>query len=147
LTPFNFESAIDKQIREAMERGDFDNLPNQGKPLRLERDPNVPAEWEMAFHLLKNAGYAPDWIETRKQVDTARAKLFAPLERFCADPPPNQDERARQQFKLIEQFRVQAAELNRLIDTFNLKAPHPSLHLRRVRVELQVQEFMRKCNQ
>jgi hypothetical protein len=28
-----WESAIDKQIREAQERGDFDNLPGTGKPL------------------------------------------------------------------------------------------------------------------
>jgi hypothetical protein len=28
-----WESAIDKQIREAQARGDFDNLPGTGKPL------------------------------------------------------------------------------------------------------------------
>src|SRR2546422_903351 len=28
-----FESWIDKQIREAMERGEFDNLPGHGKPI------------------------------------------------------------------------------------------------------------------
>ena len=28
-----WESAIDTQIREAQERGDFDNLPGQGRPL------------------------------------------------------------------------------------------------------------------
>lgn len=145
LTPFNFESAVDKQIREAMERGEFDDLPNQGKPLPLARDPNVPADWEMAYHLLKNAGFAPDWIETRKEAAAARAKLFAPLERFCANPPANKDERTRLQVKLVEQFRVQAAELNRLIDTYNLKAPNPSLHLRRVRVEYEIEEFLRKC--
>ena len=29
-----FESWIDRQIREAIERGEFDNLPGAGKPLR-----------------------------------------------------------------------------------------------------------------
>jgi hypothetical protein len=28
-----YESAIDRQIREAQERGEFDNLPGAGKPL------------------------------------------------------------------------------------------------------------------
>src|SRR5438270_10879373 len=29
-----YESLVDRQIREAQERGDFDNLPGSGKPLR-----------------------------------------------------------------------------------------------------------------
>ena len=33
-----YESWIDRQIREAMERGEFDNLPSAGKPLRLDAD-------------------------------------------------------------------------------------------------------------
>ena len=29
-----YESWVDRQIREAIERGDFDNLPGQGKPIK-----------------------------------------------------------------------------------------------------------------
>ncbi|GLZ01820.1 hypothetical protein Acsp02_90710 [Actinoplanes sp. NBRC 103695] len=29
-----YESAVDRQLREAQERGEFDNLPGAGKPLR-----------------------------------------------------------------------------------------------------------------
>jgi hypothetical protein len=39
-----FESWIDRQIREATERGEFDNLPGAGKPLKL-RYPNDPDWW------------------------------------------------------------------------------------------------------
>lgn len=35
-----FESWIDRQIREAMERGEFDNLPGAGRPLELDDDPD-----------------------------------------------------------------------------------------------------------
>lgn len=143
LTVFNFESAVDKQIREAMERGDFDNLKNQGKPLDLARDPNVPEDWEMAFNLLKNAGYAPDWIETRAQVERERAKLFAPLRRYLSEPPAKPEERLRARDTLVEQFRAQAAELNRLIDTYNLKAPTMQVHLHRIRIEEEVERFLR----
>lgn len=31
-----FESWIDRQIREAMERGEFDNLPGAGRPLEMD---------------------------------------------------------------------------------------------------------------
>lgn len=33
-----FESWIDRQVREAMERGEFDDLPGAGKPLDLDPD-------------------------------------------------------------------------------------------------------------
>lgn len=143
LTASNFESAVDKQIREAMERGEFDNLKNRGKPLDLARDPNVPEDWEMAFNLLKNAGFAPDWIETRAQVEREREKLFAPFRRFLSNPPAKPGDRARARDKLVEQFRAQAAELNRLIDTYNLKAPNLQVHLHRIRIEEKVIEFLR----
>ncbi len=35
-----YESWIDRQIREAQERGEFDNLPGAGKPLQLDDDPD-----------------------------------------------------------------------------------------------------------
>ncbi len=36
--PTWYESRIDRQIREAQERGDFDNLPGTGKPLKSTSD-------------------------------------------------------------------------------------------------------------
>jgi hypothetical protein len=36
----SYESWIDRQVREAMERGAFDNLPGAGKPLSLSDDPD-----------------------------------------------------------------------------------------------------------
>lgn len=39
-----FESWIDRQVREAMERGEFDDLPGAGKPLRL-RNLGDPDWW------------------------------------------------------------------------------------------------------
>lgn len=142
ITLSSFEGSVDEQIRKAMERGDFDNLPGAGKPQNLARDPNVPEDMELAYNLLKNAGFAPDWIETRKEVDAAREKLFAPLKRFLENPPANRNERARAQEKIVLQFRQQAEELNRLIDTYNLKAPTPQVHLRRIRVEYEIEKFL-----
>lgn len=142
INRFEYETTIDQQIREAMERGDFDNLRGAGKPQNLNRDPGVPEDWELAFNLLKNAGYAPDWIETRKQVDADREKLFAPLKRFTADPPRNKAEREEARAKRVAEFRKGANELNRLIDTYNLKAPAPQLHLRRIRVDFEIEKFL-----
>jgi len=40
-----FESWIDRQIREAQERGEFDNLPGAGKPIKGLRNPPDENWW------------------------------------------------------------------------------------------------------
>ncbi|MGO4957429.1 DUF1992 domain-containing protein [Luteococcus sp. Sow4_B9] len=45
--PVVFESWIDRQIREATERGEFSNLPGEGKPLRGLGRPDDPNWWAM----------------------------------------------------------------------------------------------------
>lgn len=67
----NWESWLDQQIREAQERGEFDDLPGKGKPIDLTPNPYAQ-DRELAFKILKDAGYAPDWIELGKAI---RGKL------------------------------------------------------------------------
>jgi hypothetical protein len=67
---------LDKAVGEARRRGDFDDLPGRGEPIRLS--PAQPDnEWELAFSILKNAGYAPYWVELGKEIDAATAALPA----------------------------------------------------------------------
>jgi DnaJ family protein C protein 28 len=74
----NWESWIDQQIREAQERGEFDHLPGKGRPLDLAPNPHAQ-DRELAFKVLRDAGYAPEWIELdkaiRKKAEVARASL------------------------------------------------------------------------
>jgi hypothetical protein len=66
-TRHQWDSHIEKQIQNAMAEGAFDNLPHQGKPLPNDENPHA-GEWSMAYGVLKNAGIAPPWIETDKEV-------------------------------------------------------------------------------
>lgn len=50
----------EQRIREAQEKGEFDDLPCKGKPLDLSEDANIPEELRMAWKLLKNGGYLDD---------------------------------------------------------------------------------------
>ena len=59
------ESVLDRVIREAMERGKFDDLPHRGRPLP-PRDERA-GEWTTAFEMLREAGMAPPWIEADKE--------------------------------------------------------------------------------
>ena len=57
------DERVEQRIREARERGEFDNLPGRGRPLRLEDDALVPAELRAGYRLLKNAGYLPPELQ------------------------------------------------------------------------------------
>lgn len=59
------ESLIEKVIREAKERGDFDDLPLHGKPIPLQDNPYA-GDKALAYTMLKNAAVAPPWIEADK---------------------------------------------------------------------------------
>ena len=64
-----FAVIAERRILEAMERGEFDDLPGKGKPLNLgDDDPMVPEELRMAFRMLKNADLLPPELELRKEI-------------------------------------------------------------------------------
>lgn len=78
------ERIADQKIREAIERGEFDDLPGKGKPLPGEDDMAlVPPELRMAYRVLRNAGYVPDEVRLRREIGDA-----ARLLELCEDESP-----------------------------------------------------------
>lgn len=66
-----FESSIDRQIREATERGDFDNLPGAGKPLPGNNEPLHEDWWLKGYiHREQITGVLPPGLALRKEVET-----------------------------------------------------------------------------
>jgi len=63
-----FQKIAEQRIREAVERGDLDDLPGKGKPLVFEDDSHIPEDLRMAYKILKNAGMTPPEITLRKEV-------------------------------------------------------------------------------
>jgi hypothetical protein len=63
-----YQKLIEKKIKEAKERGEFDNLPGQGKPLNLDDDSRVPEDLRLAYKILKNADCLPPEIQLRKEI-------------------------------------------------------------------------------
>jgi hypothetical protein len=65
----SFESWVDAQIREARERGEFDNLPGHGKPL-TDLDGNHDELWWIRQMLKReDLGFTPPAIALRKAVE------------------------------------------------------------------------------
>lgn len=94
-----WETVVERAIRDAQERGDFDNLPGHGKPLRLEENP-FAGDRELGFRLLKNADVLPVWMELERDIGRERAALDALRERSerrCrgAEPVQGADDQGR----------------------------------------------------
>ncbi|CAO0823431.1 DUF1992 domain-containing protein [Desulfarculales bacterium] len=59
----------EKRIKDAIERGELDNLPGAGRPLELEGDDScLHPELRMAYKVLKNAGFTPPELDVRNEI-------------------------------------------------------------------------------
>jgi hypothetical protein len=71
MSLFFFQKVAENRIREAMERGEFDNLEGKGRPLSFEEDASVPPDLRMAYKILKNSGFLPPELEAKRDIRTA----------------------------------------------------------------------------
>jgi DnaJ family protein C protein 28 len=142
----DWQSLIDQQIREAQERGEFDDLPGKGKPLDLAPNP-FAREREMEFKVLQNAGFAPEWIEldkaVRRRLVQARTDLSRRwtwrLERLSelsgkttawAESERNRTEAGWRH--AMAEFHQEIAAINGDISDLNLKVPGAQFQRRKI---------------
>jgi DnaJ family protein C protein 28 len=130
------ESLAEKKLREAIEKGEFDNLPGKGKPIDLKENPFEDPDLRTVYRLLRNAGFAPAWIEERKAIDAeleaARTRLSRAWELFGRSG--NAAATPEWERNLLE-FRERVTELNKRISLYNLKAPAAVFHRQRIDAE------------
>ena len=81
----------EQKIREAIARGELDDLPGKGQPIVREDLSDVPEELRMGYKVLKNAGILPQEMELNREILTLKDLLAA-----CRDP----QERAEMKKKL-----------------------------------------------
>src|SRR5210317_763416 len=58
----------ERKISEAIQKGQLDIEGCRNKPLPMTNDNLIPEELRMAHKILKNAGYLPPEIETKKEI-------------------------------------------------------------------------------
>lgn len=138
-----WESLVERQIREAMEAGEFDNLPGKGRPVDTSENPFEDPELRMAHRLLRNAGFAPPWIEEWKDIDaelerarTLLSHASALRERGWAMDRSSAE--ASWQRSLTE-FCAQVSRLNLRIEANNFKVPAAVFQRRFINVEREIE--------
>jgi hypothetical protein len=75
-----FEQIVEALIQEAMERGDFDNLPGKGKPIDLTEYFETPEEVRLANSVLKSAGMTSREVDLLKEIAELKQVLAAVLD-------------------------------------------------------------------
>ena len=76
----NFDKLVESIIKEAQERGDFDNLPGKGKPIDLSAYFDTPEDVRMAYSVLKNAGMNSHEVDLLKEITELKQVLPALLD-------------------------------------------------------------------
>jgi DnaJ family protein C protein 28 len=142
----HWESLIDKKIREAMEQGEFDNLAGCGEPIDLSENPFEDPDWRTAHRMLRNAGFAPAWIEERKDIDKELAGARSVLARAAtvlrnARETEHEGSAGIRWEKAVDSFRNTIKELNRRINAWNLKTPTVSFQRLRIDVEREIERI------
>ena len=117
-----WESLIERQIRVAMDAGEFENLPYSGTPIPIDDD---GSEMALAHHVLRQAGFAPGWIATDAEIRTLLARRDAVLVRARRAGPPVRDRDRREIGAIV-------GEVNALVLRLEHEAPTARQHRRRL---------------
>jgi DnaJ-like protein len=70
-----FERIAEQRIRQAMNEGEFDALPNAGRPIDLEDYFKWPESLRMAYSILKNADCVPQEVELLNEIARLEASM------------------------------------------------------------------------
>ena len=130
-----WESLVERQIREAMRDGRFDELPHQGAPLPAEDDA-AAGEWAMAYRMLRDAGMAPPWIEADKEARDGLARMDRLIDRAMRARPAERD-------RLRAVMRSTVLATDRAVERVNAEAPTDRQHRARLDVDAELARLER----
>ena len=73
----SFNRIAENRIREAIEQGQFDNLPGAGRPVSLDEYFSMPEDVRMAHSILKNANCRPMEVELLSEIASLEQAVAA----------------------------------------------------------------------
>ncbi len=93
------QKIAEKKILDAIQNGEFENLPGKGKPIQLEDDSRIPEDMRLAYKILKNAHCLPPELELKKEINQMKELLGA---------MPDE----REKYRLIRKINLKIMKLN-----------------------------------
>jgi hypothetical protein len=73
----SIDKLVESKIKEAMERGEFDNLSGKGKPIDLTAYFETPEDIRVAQSVLKNAGMTSREVDLLGEITKLKQVLLA----------------------------------------------------------------------
>jgi len=70
-----FKDIAEAKIQQAIADGEFKNLKGKGKPIDLNKYYGMPEHLRLGYQLLKNAGYIPEEVRLKKEMETIKEKI------------------------------------------------------------------------
>lgn len=111
-------SMADRIIGEAVKRGDFDDLPNRGQKLDFDDPEGLPGELRLSNRVLKNAGYVPEEIQLRKDIDALKQRLSQAIDADHKAALQQQINTKSMQFAmLMERYGMNPLDADRIGDS------------------------------
>ncbi|ODV98526.1 hypothetical protein PACTADRAFT_48268 [Pachysolen tannophilus NRRL Y-2460] len=116
-----YKAVADQRIDEAKRRGDFENLPNRGKPFKKDSHSSSAYIDRTEYHLnniLKRQDIVPPWIEKQSSVEVVIRNFRDSLDKdwlkrginLICEKYPNKS--LQDQSKIIEQFAIAESQDN-----------------------------------
>jgi hypothetical protein len=97
----SFDKIVEALIKEAQERGEFDNLPGKGKPIDLTAYFEAPEEIRVAQSVLKNAGMTSPEVQLLKEIAELRRVLAAVMDETRKEEIRKQIQQKQIEFSLM----------------------------------------------
>ena len=146
LTGSNYKSVVEQQIQEAIERGEFDDLPGKGKPLQIEEN-LYAGDMQLAYKLLKDHNFTLPWIAERNRMLEEINKLRERIERqfklfgvqIAAMARGGQGEVAKRRWTgLLMQWETAIEDLNKRIEDVNHMLPTMELEIIKLNLDVEL---------
>jgi DnaJ family protein C protein 28 len=141
-----WESLVDRRIREGIEQGEFDDLAGKGQPVDLSENPFEDPDWRTAHRLLRNAGFAPAWVDERKdieaEIDATRIQLTRAWKVIQNALGTHNERGAITRWeRAVASFRLETTQLNRRIVAWNLKLPTAGFQRKSIDAEREIERI------
>jgi DnaJ family protein C protein 28 len=134
-------SPAERIIAQAIENGEFDNLPGTGKPLTFD---DLARDENLAHRLLVDNGFSLPWIELKRQIDADSEKAVRRLSQRLEWLQGQGEalESSSRWAATVEEFRSEIQKLNQRIDEYNLRVPLSQFQRRRLEADAELERLI-----